>query len=157
MKTAFFAGSFDPFTLGHKSIVDRALHLFDRIIIGIGMNSEKKGWMPLDARIEYIRRVFGNNPGVTIVSYEGLTIEAAKKHGAEFLLRGVRTTADFEYERQLADVNRALCGMESVLLYTLPEYASISSSIVRELHHHGVDVSQYLPLPLPANFNSATK
>ena len=109
-RIALFAGSFDPFTIGHKSIVDRALPLFDEV-----------------------------------VTFDGLTVDAARREGAQFLLRGVRSVVDFEYERQLADINRNISGIESVLIYALPELASVSSSMVRELAGYGVDVSEYLP------------
>lgn len=145
MATAFFAGSFDPFTIGHKSIVDRALPLFDRVIVAIGRNTAKKPWMPLDERVAAISRVYANEPRVSVVTYDGLTAEAARTHGATALLRGVRSVADFEAERTLADVNRNLSGLESVLLYTLPELASVSSSLVRELAAFGVPYAHLLP------------
>lgn len=144
-RIALFAGSFDPFTIGHKSIVDRGLQLFDTIVIGIGVNSAKKPWQPLESRVEAIKRLYAGEPRVEVTTFSGLTVEAARQAGARFLLRGVRTVADFEYERQLADVNRSLTGIESVLLYALPELASVSSSIVRELATYGVDISPYLP------------
>lgn len=145
MKTALFAGSFDPFTLGHKSIVDRALGLFDRIVVGIGVNPDKQGWLPPDERIARIRKAYANEPRVEVISFNGLTVDAARQCGATYLLRGVRSVADFEFERNLADINRNLSGIESVLLYTLPEYASISSSAVRELAHHGADITPFIP------------
>lgn len=145
MATAFFAGSFDPFTIGHKSIVDRALPLFDRVIVAIGRNTAKKPWMPLDERVAAISRVYANEPRVSVVTYDGLTAEAARTYGATALLRGVRSVADFETERTLADVNRNLSGLESVLLYTLPELASVSSSLVRELAAFGAPYTHLLP------------
>lgn len=145
MATAFFAGSFDPFTIGHKSIVDRALPLFDRVIVAIGRNTAKKPWMPLDERVAAISRIYTAEPRVSVVTYDGLTAEAARAHGATALLRGVRSVADFEAERTLADVNRNLSGLESVLLYTLPELASVSSSLVRELAAFGAPYAHLLP------------
>lgn len=145
MKTALYAGSFDPFTIGHKSIVDRALNMFDRIVIGIGVNPNKKQWMPIEERVSKIKALYANEPRVEVISYNDLTVEVARQVGAQFLLRGVRSVVDFEFERQLADINRNLSGIESVLLYALPEHASISSSAVREMANYGVDISPYLP------------
>lgn len=147
MPTALFAGSFDPFTIGHKSIVDRGLEIFDEIIVGIGINSAKKGWLTPQQRQQAIEAVYAGNPRVRVITFEGLTVEAARHCGARFLLRGVRSTADFEYERQLADINRNISGIESVLIYALPELASVSSSMVRELASFGVDTTPYLPQP----------
>lgn len=144
-RTALFAGSFDPFTIGHKSIVDRGLQIFDEVVIGIGVNMDKRGWLTPSQRMEAIERVYAGNPRVRVISYTGLTVQAAAEAGANFLLRGVRTAQDFEYERQLADVNRNLSGLESVLIYALPELAAISSSMVRELNHYGVDITPYIP------------
>lgn len=145
MKTALFAGSFDPFTLGHKSIADRGLEIFDRLVIGVGVNPAKQGWLPVEERLERIRSVYAGNQRVEVVSFTGLTVEAARAYGAQFLLRGVRSVADFEFERQLADINRNISGLESVLIYALPQYASLSSSAVRELASYGVDISPYIP------------
>lgn len=147
MRTALFAGSFNPFTIGHQSIVERALPLFDRIIIGIGTNGEKHeaDRDELACRIRSIVTLYADEPKVEVYSYQGLTVDFAAEMGARFLLRGVRSMQDFEYERTLADVNRRISGLETVLLYALPEHASISSSVVRELMHYGVDVSEYLP------------
>ena len=144
-RIALFAGSFDPFTIGHKSIVDRGLNLFDEIVIGIGINQAKKGWLTPAERQEAISRIYAGEPRVRVMQYTGLTIEAARSCNARFLLRGVRSVADFEYERQLADINRNLSGLESVLIYALPSLASVSSSVVRELASYGVDISPYIP------------
>lgn len=142
----FFAGSFNPFTIGHASIVERALALFDRVVVGIGYNEQKPAG-GIEARLEAIRAVYADEPRVEVMAYSGLTIDAAKKAGCVALLRGVRTAADFEYERTLADANRHLSGLETVLLYSLPELAWVSSSAVRELAHNGVDITPYLPKP----------
>ena len=145
-RIAFFAGSFNPFTTGHKSIVDRALPLFDEIVVGVGVNASKPE--AVDSAAERCRRieaVFAGESRVRAVVFSGLTVSAAQAHGARFLLRGVRSVADFEYERQMADINRNISGIESVLIYALPELASVSSSMVRELASYGVDVSNYLP------------
>lgn len=147
MRIALFPGSFNPFTAGHQSIVDRALPLFDRIIIAIGVNVRKQDADSDEVarRIRAIARVYEDNPDVEVYAYEGLTADFAAQMNAQFLLRGVRTLQDFEYERTLADVNRRISGLETVLLYALPEHESLSSSMVRELESYGVDVSEYLP------------
>lgn len=147
MRIALFPGSFNPFTVGHKSVVDRAIPLFDRIIIAIGANAEKAESDPDDLarRIRAIASVYDEEPSVEVYAYEGLTADFAAEMGARFLLRGVRSVQDFEYERTLADVNRHISGLETVLLYALPEHSSVSSSVVRELQHYGVDVSDFLP------------
>lgn len=145
-RIALFPGSFDPFTKGHKNIVERTLQsVADTVIIAIGNNCEKKCMQAVNERVESIQRVFKGNDKVRVVAYEGLTIDFAKSVNADFIVRGVRSIKDFEYEREIAEVNRKLSGIETILLYTEPEYASISSSIVRELMSYGKDVSQFLP------------
>ncbi len=144
-RVALYPGTFDPFTVGHMSIVERGLQLFDEIIIAIGVNEAKKNHTSVQQRIEHIQRVTSKMQGVKVISYDKLTVEAAKEHGANFILRGVRTVADYEYERNLAYANRNLTGIETVLLYTLPELSYISSTLVRDLQRHGYDVSQYVP------------
>ncbi len=144
-RVALYPGTFDPFTIGHLSIVERGLQLFDEIIIAIGVNEAKKNHTTIQQRIEHIQRVTSKMQGVRVISYGNLTVEAAKEHGANFILRGVRTVADYEYERNLAYANRNLLGIETVLLYTLPELSYISSTLVRDLQRHGYDVSQYVP------------
>ena len=145
MKKAIFPGSFDPFTIGHHDIVMRALNLFDEIIIGIGHNYTKRETFPLEERLAAIQRIYDNEPRVRVEVYDGLTVDFAAQHNAQFILRGVRSTLDFEYERNIAEANKQLSGIETVLLYTRPEYAHISSTLVRDLHSHGKDISQYLP------------
>jgi len=142
---ALFPGSFDPFTLGHADIVKRALNLFDEVVIAVGYNENKVGCMPVEERLSTIRRLYADEPRVTVESYTGLTVDFAKKHGITAIIRGVRTTADFEYEVQLADVNRQLTGIETIFLPASPQFASLSSSIVRELAHFGRDISTFLP------------
>lgn len=146
-RIALFPGSFNPFTLGHKSLVDRALPLFDKIVVAIGYNSEKCAAddADLSARLEAIRAIYRDEPRVEVTAYSGLTVDACRECGARWMLRGVRSVTDFEYERTLADVNRRISGIETVILYTLPEYASISSSIVRELQHYGYATDEFLP------------
>lgn len=141
---ALFAGSFDPFTIGHRSIVERGLKLFDKIVIAIGYNEHKPGEWSVEERMSAISSLYAGNPDVEVTSYRGLTVDFAKKIGAGALLRGVRGMTDFEYERNLADTNRAISGIETVLLISEPEYSFISSSMVRELHHNSHDVSKYI-------------
>ena len=143
---ALFAGSFDPFTRGHQSIVDRVLkNVADEIIVAIGINYVKKNLFSVEERIAAINKLYGDNPRVRVVSYTGLTVDFAKTVGADFLVRGVRSASDFEFERNIADVNKRLSGMETVLLFTEPELSCVSSSVVRELMSYDKDVSQFLP------------
>lgn len=145
MKTAIFPGSFDPFTLGHYDIVNRGLTLFDRIVIGLGRNSTKKETFPIREREEAIRKIFKDEPRVEVRIYDCLTVDFAREVGAEFILRGVRCVADFEYERNMAEANKSLGGIETILLYTRPEYAHISSTLVRDLYSYNKDVSAFVP------------
>lgn len=145
-RIAIFPGSFDPYTIGHYSIVERALPMFDKIIVAVGVNSSKKSFMTEQERVDAIRSLYEEEPRVEVIAYDGLTVDAAERLGARFILRGVRLIQDFEYEKNLAEVNRNISGMETVLLYTLPEYGHISSSIVRELISFGRDVTSLLPL-----------
>ena len=148
MKRALFPGSFDPFTVGHKDIVDRALKcVADEVVIAVGVNADKKSATTAEERIAAIRKVYQNEPRVTVQTYEGLTTDFALTTGADFLLRGVRSVKDFEYERDIAEMNRRLTGIETVLLYCSPECACVSSSIVRELMSYGKDVSEFLAEP----------
>lgn len=145
MKRAIFPGSFDPYTIGHHDIVMRGLQVFDEIVIGIGHNYTKRETFPLEERLVAIQRIYNNEPRVRVEVYEGLTVDFALKHDAQFILRGVRSTLDFEYERNIAEANKQLSGFETILLYTRPEYAHISSTLVRDLHSHGKDIAAYLP------------
>jgi pantetheine-phosphate adenylyltransferase len=145
-KLALFPGSFDPFTTGHESIIRRAFPLFDKIIIAIGQNITKQGFFPLDKRIEWIKKVFEHDPNVEVVKYDGLTIEFCRKIKARYILRGLRTAADFEYEWSIAQMNKAMYPeLETVFLLTLPEYIHVNSSIVRDIIRHGGDASLFLP------------
>ena len=139
-------GTFDPFTIGHASIVRRALPLFDKLVIGVvGDNVNKPNMSSAEERSEAIRQVYSNQPLVDVQVYDGLAMDFAKAVGAQFIVKGVRSVSDFEYEQWQADFNRRLGGIETILLYCEPELASISSSAVRELSHFGVDVSGFLP------------
>lgn len=145
MKRAIFPGSFDPFTIGHHDIVLRGLQLFDEIIIGIGHNINKRDAFPLEERINAIQHAFKSEPRIKVMAYDGLTVDFAAEQHAQFILRGVRSVQDFEYERNIAEANKQLSGIETILLYTRPEYAHISSTLLRDLHAHGKDISPYLP------------
>lgn len=145
MRLALFPGSFDPFTLGHADIVGRALKLFDEIVVAVGCNEQKQGWQPVEERVAAIRKLYKDEPRIRVESYTGLTVDFAKAQGAAAIVRGVRTMADFEYEMQMADVNRRLTGIETLLLPASPELASLSSTVVRELARFGRDISPFLP------------
>lgn len=144
-RLALFPGSFDPFTKGHADIVSRALVLFDEVVVAVGYNEQKPGWMPIEERVEKIRQIYADEPRVKVESYTGLTAFFAKEKGISAIVRGARTVADFEYELQMADVNKQLTGIETVLLPASPQFASLSSSVVRELAHFGQDISAFLP------------
>ena len=145
MKKAIFPGSFDPFTLGHHSIVKRALTFMDEVIIGIGINESKQSMLDVEKRLEGIKKLYADEPRVKVCAYTGLTVDFAHEQEAKVIIRGIRTVKDFEYEEGIADINRKLSGIETVFLFTEPEYSAISSSIVRELLHYGKDVSAFLP------------
>ena len=146
MKTGIFVGTFNPFTVGHDSIVTRALPLFDKLVIGVvGDHVQKPGIPPAAERIEAIRALYADEPRIEVKAYFGLAVDFARSEGARFIVKGVRSVKDFEYEREQADINRQIAGIETILLYSEPEYSSISSSMVRELQHFGVDVSEYIP------------
>lgn len=147
MNTILFPGSFNPFTVGHQSLVARVLPLFDRVVIAVGVNARKDSGDETAQRVEAIRVLYASEPKVSVIAYSGLTVDACEAESANWMLRGVRSTVDFEYERNLADINRRISGIETLLLFTLPEYASVSSSMVRELRSYGRDVSEFLPQP----------
>ncbi len=145
MKTALFAGSFNPYTRGHHAIVQRALAIFDRVVVAIGCNMGKEGAADTAERRKAIEKVYADEPRVEVAVYSGLTMDYARSIGATALLRGVRSVKDFEYERDLADVNMRMGGIETVILMSSPENAAISSSLVRELMAYGKDVKDLLP------------
>lgn len=148
---ALFAGSFDPFTIGHRSIVEKGLTIFDKIVIAVGHNEHKRGDWTEEQRIKAISALYSGNPNVEVTGYSGLTVDFAKEIGARVLLRGVRGMTDFEYERNLADTNRMIGGIETVILISEPEFSFISGSMVRELLHNGHDVAKYIAgdFPIP--------
>lgn len=145
MRTGIFVGSFDPFTIGHKSVVDRVLLLFDRVVIGVGVNERKQYMLTTDERVSAIRQLYAGDGRVVVESYSDLTVDFAQRHGAQFVVKGVRNVRDFEYERDQADINRRLTGLETLLIYAEPGLDSVSSSVVRELNHFGKDTSMFVP------------
>ena len=144
-RIGLFVGSFDPFTIGHDSIVRRALPLFDKIVIGIGINERKQYMQTAEQRMLAIQQLYAEIPQIEVKSYSDLTIDFAKREQATFFIKGVRSIKDFEYEREQADINHFLSGMDTLFLVAEPQFASISSSLVRELIHFGRDVSKFLP------------
>jgi pantetheine-phosphate adenylyltransferase len=145
-KIAIFPGSFDPFTIGHESVITRAMPLFDEIIVAIGTNTNKQAYFSMEKRMQMIREVFSDNEQVKVESYKGLTVEFCRQKGARYLLRGLRTAADFEYERAIAQTNKAMYPeLESVFLLTLPEHNHITSTIIRDIIRLGGDASQFVP------------
>ena len=145
-KIAVFPGSFDPFTVGHENIVLRALDLFDHIIVAIGIHSTKQPLLKIDSRLEMVKQVFHSNDRVSADSYEGLTVDYCKKVNATHMLRGIRTSADFEYERAISQINKQMLpSVESIFLLTTPEHTPINSTIIRDIIRNGGDASQFLP------------
>lgn len=145
MRRAIFPGTFDPFTIGHSSVIKRGLTFIDEIVIGIGINENKNTYFPIEKRKEMIRNLYRNEPRVTVQSYDCLTIDFAKEMNAGLIIRGIRTVKDFEYEETIADINRKLTGVETILLFTEPELTCVSSTIVRELLQYGKDISRFIP------------
>ena len=147
-RTGIFVGSFNPFTVGHDSIVRRALPLFDRLVIGVvGDHVSKPNMLPAEERMQAIKQLYQDEPRIEVKPYYGLAIEFARSVGARFIVKGVRSVKDFEYERDQADINRQISNgeIETIILYAEPSHSAVSSSMVRELQHFGVDVSRFLP------------
>ena len=145
-KIAIFPGSFSPFTLGHRSVVDRALPLFEKIIIAIGINSEKNEYFSIEEREQWINEIYKNNSKIEVQFYEGLTVDLCEKVGANYILRGLRDSHDFKYEKNIAQTNKKLNDrIETIFIITPPEISHISSTIVRDIIKNGGDVSQFLP------------
>ena len=146
MRVCLFPGTFDPITMGHIDIINRALPLFDKVVIGIGRNASKVPMFSEEQRLGWLKEIYINEPKVDAVVYEGLTVECCKKVGANFILRGIRYVNDFEYEKAIADMNRSINGhIETVFLTCLPQYTSVASTLVRDVLKNGGDVSQFLP------------
>jgi len=145
-KTAVFPGSFDPITKGHESIVRRAIPLFDEVIVAIGSNADKQSYFPLDKRLEWLKIVFKDLPNVRIDSYSGLTVDYCLKNNANYILRGLRTSADFEFERRVGQVNKYMNQkLETIFLLSSVEDTPVNSSVVREIHKYGGDISPFIP------------
>ncbi len=151
MTRALFPGSFDPFTLGHANLVERALLLFDELVIAVGYNEHKSGWIPVDERVRALRAFYANTPAVRVEAYSCLTADFAASVGATAILRGVRSVKDYEYETSIADINTRLSDIETVILLADPTLSAVSSSVVRELHHFGRDIQEWLPRGLAYN------
>lgn len=145
MKTGLFTGSFDPFTIGHQSIVARMLPLFDKIVIGVGVNERKKYMYSAEVRVKEIAELYADNPKVEVRAFNDLAVDFAHREGAWFFVKGVRSVKDFEYEREQADINRMMGGIETLLVFAEPQHASVSSSLVRELIHFGKNAEMFLP------------
>jgi len=150
MKIAVCAGSFDPITIGHVDIVERAIPLFDKIILAIGVNSNKKYLFSLEKRLDFLRKTFEHQPTVHIATYKGLTVTFCQEQKAKYLLRGIRTGIDFEFEKTIAQLNQSLANIETVCLMSSPQYGHISSTIVREILINKGDADQFLPAPIRA-------
>ena len=144
-RIVLFAGTFDPYTRGHHALVERALAMFDKVVVAVGRNLGKNCMFSLEERVSAIEKVYAGNDRVSVAVYDTLTMDFARSMGAVALLRGVRSVKDFEYERDIADINLRLGGMDTIMLISEPEYASVSSSVVRELIKYGKDVSSLLP------------
>ena len=151
-RIAIFPGSFDPFTVGHESIVNRALPMFDKIVIMIGYNVNKESFYPLEKRLNWIKQVFKDEPKIDVQVHDGLTVDFCKTVNARYILRGIRTSADFEYERAIAQVNKKMHPeIESVFLLTLPEHTPVMATIARDIVSHGGDISMLIPKSLDIN------
>ena len=145
-RIALFPGTFDPITIGHLDIINRAQPLFDKLIIGIGRNSSKKSMFTEEQRIKWIKEIFINNPSIDVVPYDGLTVNCCRQVGAKFIVRGIRYVNDVEHEKAIADMNRSLDhDIETVFLTCLPQYTSVASTLVRDVLHNGGDVTDYVP------------
>ena len=144
-KIAIFPGSFDPFTKGHESLLRRGLMLFDRIVIGVGINESKRMEQSTGQRIAALRKLFAGDDRIRVEGYSDLTVDFAARHHAKFILRGVRSVRYYEYEMNIADLNRRLTGVETIILFTEPEWAFVSSTLVKELKHFGKDITPYIP------------
>lgn len=145
-RVALFPGTFDPITIGHLDIIQRALPLFDKLVIGIGRNANKAAMFSEEMRLQWVNEIFKNEPNVSAIIYEGLTVECCQKVGANFIIRGIRYVNDFEYEKAIADMNRSLdADIETVFLTCLPQYTSVASTLIRDVIRNGGDATPFLP------------
>jgi pantetheine-phosphate adenylyltransferase len=145
-RICLFPGTFDPVTLGHTDIIDRALPLFDKLFIGLGSNSSKVPMFSEEKRLEWLREIYKDEPKIGVVAYDGLTVDCCKEVGANFILRGIRYVNDFEYEKAIADMNRSLKNnVETIFLTCLPKFTSIASTLIRDVIRNKGDISQFLP------------
>lgn len=145
-RICLFPGTFDPVTLGHIDIINRALPLFDKLYIGLGRNSNKTTLFSEEQRLDWIKEVYHNDTRVEVLAYDGLTVDCCKRVGAKTILRGIRYVNDFEYEKAIADVNRSVSdGIETIFLTCLPKYTSVASTLIRDVYRNGGNVSQFLP------------
>src|SRR5215218_19822 len=146
MRICLFPGTFDPITYGHMDIIDRSLRLFDKLVIGIGINANKQPMFSAEQRVAWIKNIYCNEPKVDCVTYDGLTVDCCKRLNATYILRGIRYVSDFEYEKAIADMNRSLDGgIETIFLTCLPKYTSVASTLVRDVIRNGGDVTQFVP------------
>jgi len=158
MRICLFPGTFDPVTLGHTDIIDRALPLFDKVVIGIGHNANKEPMFSNEQRLKWLNEIYAGNKKVETILYEGLTVDCCKKVGANFILRGIRYVNDFEYEKAIADMNRSIAGnIETVFLTCLPQFTSVASTLVRDVLRNGGDVSAFLPKAVNASIKKSLK
>jgi pantetheine-phosphate adenylyltransferase len=146
MRICLFPGTFDPITYGHIDIIDRSLRLFDKLVIGIGINANKQPMFSAEQRVAWIKSIYRKEPKIDCITYEGLTVDCCKRLDAQYILRGIRYVSDFEYEKAIADMNRSLDGdIETLFLTCLPKYTSVASTLVRDVIRNGGDVSQFVP------------
>ena len=145
-RICLFPGTFDPITLGHVDVIERAVSLFDKLVIGVGINSTKQPMFSVEQRTGWIKEIFRNEPSIEVIGYEGLTVDCCKKIGAKYILRGIRYVSDFEYEKAIADMNRMLVpDIETLFLTCAPLYSTISSTLVRDVIRNGGDASMFMP------------
>lgn len=156
MKKALFPGSFDPITVAHIDILNRALPLFDEVVVGIGLNSTKQTFLSPEVREEMLKSIFKDNPKIKVVTYSGLTVEYCKSIGAQYMIRGIRTVSDFEYEKSISQMNHAMRPeIESIFVLSKPGYSAISSTIVRDILRHGGDITQFVPKEVAEKLKSS--